>query len=296
MVENLVNCVLCPHRCGVNRLKGELGRCKMNEKVKIALYSLHKYEEPCISGEKGSGTVFFTGCNLSCTYCQNYKISQEHLGKEISVQKLADIFLEQQKKGAENINLVTPTMYVYHIIEALDIAKNKGLKVPIIYNSNGYEEVETLRLLEGYIDIYLPDFKYSVDKIGIKYSKVNNYFEIATKAIKEMYRQVGSPVFDERGIIQKGVIIRHLILPNYILNSKLVLNWINNNMDKNVYISLMAQYFPTYLAINDVDISRKVSQKEYDSIVKYLQTLKIEKGYIQDLEEDEEQYVPKFEL
>lgn len=295
MLEKLDNCVLCPHKCNVNRNKGELGRCKMNSNIKIALYSLHKFEEPCISGKNGSGTIFFTGCNLSCIYCQNYKISQEHIGKEITVERLAEIFIEQQEKGAENINLVTPTMYVYHIIEAIDLARKSGLKIPIVYNSNGYESLETLKLLEGYIDIYLPDLKYAVDKIGKKYSKTDNYFEIATNAVKEMYRQVGAPKFNKQGIIQKGLIIRHLILPNNILNSKLILNWIKNNIDENVYISLMAQYFPTYLAKNESSINRKVNEREYNSIINYMEKIGLKKGYIQDLEENEEQYVPDFD-
>lgn len=295
MIEKLDNCVLCPHKCNVNRNKGELGRCKMNGKIKIALYSLHKFEEPCISGKNGSGTTFFTGCNLSCLYCQNYKISQEHIGTEITVERLAEIFIEQQEKGAENINLVTPTMYVYHIIEALDLARKKGLNIPIIYNSNGYENIETLKLLEGYIDVYLPDLKYSVDKIGKKYSKIDSYFEIATNAIREMYRQVGTPEFNSQGIIQKGIIIRHLILPNNILNSKLILNWIKNNIDKNVYISLMAQYFPTYLAKSESSIARKLNEREYNSIINYIEKIGLEKGYIQGLEENEEQYVPDFD-
>lgn len=295
MVEKLNNCVLCPHRCNVNRNKGELGRCKTNANVKIALYSLHKFEEPCISGKNGSGTIFFTGCNLFCLYCQNYKISQEHIGTEITVERLAEIFIEQQKKGAENINLVTPTMYVYHIIEALNLARKNGLNIPVIYNSNGYENLETLKLLEGYIDVYLPDLKYAVAEIGKKYSKINNYFETATKAIIEMYRQVGAPRFNENGMIQKGVIIRHLILPNNILNSKCILNWISNNIDKNVYISLMAQYFPTYLAKSESSIARKLNEREYNSIINYIEKIGLEKGYIQNLEENEEQYVPDFD-
>ncbi len=295
MLEKLDNCVLCPHKCNVNRNKGELGRCKMNSNIKIALYSLHKFEEPCISGKNGSGTIFFTGCNLSCIYCQNYKISQEHIGKEITVERLAEIFIEQQEKGAENINLVTPTMYVYHIIEAIDLARKSGLKIPIVYNSNGYESLETLRLLEGYIDVYLPDLKYAVDKIGKRYSKIDNYFEIATNAVKEMYRQVGAPKFNKQGIIQQGLIIRHLILPNNILNSKLILSWIKNNIDENVYISLMAQYFPTYLAKNESSINRKVNEREYNSIINYMEKIGLKKGYIQDLEENEEQYVPDFD-
>lgn len=226
----LEQCKLCPHNCKVNRLNGEIGRCKCTDKIKVALVSLHKFEEPCISGENGSGTVFFSNCNLNCIFCQNYEISHLGKGKEISVQELADIFLSQQEKGAHNINLVTPTMYVIQIIEAIKIAKEKGLNIPIIYNTNSYENIETIQMLNGYIDVYLPDLKYYSNDLAKKYSKANNYFENATKAIQEMYKQVGAPVFDENGMIKKGVIIRHLVLPNYLQNTKNILKWIKENM------------------------------------------------------------------
>ena len=181
---DIEKCEVCPHMCRVDRTKKQIGRCKSTDKVKIALYSIHKFEEPCISGENGSGTVFFSNCNLNCVYCQNYEISQEGKGKEISIEELANIFIYQQNKNAENINLVTPTSYALQIIEAIKIARKKGLKIPIIYNTNGYERIETLKLLEGYIDVYLPDLKYYEDELAKKYSKVDNYFEITTKAIK----------------------------------------------------------------------------------------------------------------
>ena len=234
----LSSCALCPHMCKVNRNNGKIGRCKSTGNVKIALASLHHFEEPCISGENGSGTVFFSNCNLSCVFCQNYKISQLGLGHEISIDELANIFLEQQRKNAENINLVTPTMYVPQIIEAIKIAKSNGLKIPIIYNSNGYENVETIRLLNGYIDVYLPDLKYFDNDLAKKYSGINNYFENASKAILEMYFQVGLPVFDENRLIRKGLMIRHLVLPNHIDNSKKVLLWIKENLPQDVYVSL----------------------------------------------------------
>ena len=186
----LDNCTICPHNCKVNRLIGNKGRCKCDDRIKIALASLHMFEEPCISGKNGSGTVFFSNCNLNCIYCQNYEISQEGKGKEISIEELANIFIKQQEKGAHNINLVTPTMYVYQIIEAIKIAKKNGLTIPIIYNSNGYENVDTIKLLNGYVDIYLPDLKYYSNEMSKKYSNVNNYFEYAVNAIKEMYNQV----------------------------------------------------------------------------------------------------------
>ena len=292
----LDNCMLCPHKCGVNRLERKKGRCKCDDKLKIALASLHMFEEPCISGTNGSGTVFFSNCNLNCVYCQNYEISQLGKGKEISVQILANIFLKQQERNAHNINLVTPTMYVYQIIEAIKIAKSNGLNIPIIYNSNGYENIESIKLLDGYIDIYLPDLKYYTDSLSKKYSKVNNYFEIATNAIKEMYNQVGNATFDGEGLIKKGVIIRHLVLPNHIQNTKNILKWIKENMPEDIYVSVMAQYFPTYKANEDNLINRKLSKKEYKEVLNYLYSLDIKNGYIQDLGTHEQEYVPDFNL
>ena len=293
---NLVKCEICPHKCGIDRTKKEIGRCKSTDKIKIALYSVHHFEEPCISGENGSGTVFFSNCNLNCIYCQNYEISQEGKGKEISIEELADIFIEQQNKNVENINLVTPTSYTLQIIEAIKIAKKKGLTIPIIYNTNGYERVETLKLLEGYVDVYLPDLKYYDDKIAMKYSKIENYFEIATKAIQEMYRQVGSPKLDKRGMIRKGVMIRHLVLPNNIENSKNVLKWIKENIDEDVYVDIMAQYFPTYKAKENNELNRKLTKEEYQEIENYVYQLDIKNGYMQELGEHEEEYVPKWDI
>ncbi len=292
----LSSCTICPHNCKVNRLQGQIGRCKCDNKLKIALASLHMFEEPCISGTNGSGTVFFSNCNLNCIYCQNYEISQLGKGKEISVQTLADIFLKQQNKNAHNINLVTPTMYVYQIIEAIKIAKSNGLKIPIIYNSNGYENIETIKLLNGYIDIYLPDLKYYTNSLSKKYSKVNDYFKTATNAIIEMYDQVGNATFDNNGLIKKGVIIRHLVLPNHIQNTKNILNWIDKNMPKDIYVSIMAQYFPTYKAKTDNLINRKLTKKEYKEVLNYLYSLNLKNGYFQELGNHEEEYVPNFNL
>ena len=294
-MQELEKCKICPHNCGVNRLNGNIGRCKSNGNIKLAMASIHNFEEPCISGENGSGTVFFSNCNMNCVFCQNYKISQQGLGREISIEELAEIFIDEQNKNAENINLVTPTMYVYHIIEAIKIAKNKGLKIPIVYNSNGYENVETIKKLDGYIDIYLPDLKYYDDDLAFKYSGVKNYFENATSAIKEMYNQVGSPVLDENGMMKKGLIIRHLVLPNNLQNSKDVLKWINDNIDKKVFVSVMAQYFPTNRAKEFPEINRKLTKEEYEQIENYLYRLNLENGYIQELGEHEEEYVPDFE-
>lgn len=294
-MQELEKCKICPHNCGVNRLNGNIGRCKSNGNIKLAMASIHNFEEPCISGENGSGTVFFSNCNMNCVFCQNYKISQQGLGREISIEELAEIFIDEQNKNAENINLVTPTMYVYHIIEAIKIAKNKGLKIPIVYNSNGYENVETIKKLKGYIDIYLPDLKYYDDDLAFKYSGVKNYFENATSAIKEMYNQVGSPVLDENGMMKKGLIIRHLVLPNNLQNSKDVLKWINDNIDKKVFVSVMAQYFPTNKAKDFPEINRKLTKEEYEEIENYLYSLDLDNGYIQEFGEHEEEYVPDFE-
>lgn len=293
-LELLEKCTICPHNCGINRTNNQIGRCKSKDTVKIALYSTHNFEEPCISGKKGSGTVFFSNCNMNCVFCQNYEISQQGKGKEITIEELAEIFIKQQEKDVENINLVTPTSYVPQIIEAIKIARNKGLKLPIVYNTNGYEKVETLKMLEGYVDIYLPDFKYSDNELAKRLSKVDNYFEIATQALTEMYRQTGKAVFDDRGIMQKGMIIRHLVLPNHILNSRKVLKWINENMH-DVYVSVMAQYFPTYKAKDIEDINRKLTKEEYEQIENYLYRLDLENGYIQELGEHEEEYVPKWD-
>ena len=295
-MNELDKCKMCPHKCMVNRNEGMLGRCKAGKNVKIALASVHNYEEPCISGKNGSGTVFFSNCNLNCIYCQNYEISQQGKGKEISIEHLAQIFINQQNKNVNNINLVTPTMYVPQIIEAIKIAKKNGLKIPIIYNSNGYESVETIKMLKGYIDIYLPDLKYYSSEISKKYSNVENYFEMASTAIKEMQKQVGNPVFDENGIIKKGVIIRHLVLPNHILNTKKVLKYIKEHYNEDTYVSIMMQYFPCYNAKKDFYINRKVSKKEYREVEKYLYTLNLKNGYMQELGEHEEEYVPNFDL
>ncbi len=290
----LEKCSLCPHNCNIDRTNGQIGRCKSTDKVKIALTSLHHFEEPCISGKDGSGTIFFSNCNLNCVYCQNYKISQEGSGREISIEELAETFIIQQNKHAENINLVTPTMYVPQIIEAIKLARKYGLNLPIIYNTNSFENIETIKMLKGYVDVYLPDLKYYDNELSKKYSKVDNYFEVATKAILEMYYQVGLPEFDERGMIKSGVIIRHLILPNHLENTKKILMWIKENMPRRTYVSIMAQYFPTHKASKYPEINRKLTEKEHKEIANFLENINLENGYFQGLEDEEEKYVPKF--
>ena len=290
----LEKCEMCPFECKVNRKQGEKGKCKAGLLPKVALASIHKYEEPCISGTNGSGTVFFSNCNLNCVFCQNYKISHEGFGKEVTIERLAEIFIEQQEKGVHNINLVSPTIYVEQIVEALDIAKSRGLNIPVIYNSSGYEKVETIKKIKGYIDIYMPDFKYMEDELGEKYSKVKNYSEYAKSSIIEMINQVGKPQF-ENNIMKKGVIIRHLALPNHIGNSIKFLDWINENVKENAMISIMAQYFPTENSMK-TDLNRKLTMREYKKVEDYLYSLELENGYMQELGKNEENYVPKFDL
>lgn len=289
------NCKMCPRECGIDRTRNA-GVCGATDKIKVALVSVHDYEEPCISGKNGSGTVFFSNCNLRCVYCQNFKISRNGYGKEITSNRLAEIFLEQQKRGVNNINLVTPTMYVDGIIEAIKIAKSNGLTIPIVYNSSGYEKVETIKKLKGYVDIYLPDFKYATNRLALRYSGVNNYVESAISSIKEMINQVGKTKFNAEGIMTSGVIIRHMILPNNILNSKMVLKRISEEFKNDTLVSVMAQYFPTGEAEKYPEINRKINKEELEEIQDYLEELNIENGYIQELGEHEEEYIPNFDL
>lgn len=293
-MDLISKCEICPRKCKVNRYEKK-GYCRCDDKVRIALVSKHYFEEPCISGRNGSGTIFFSNCNLNCIFCQNHDISQGGKGIDVTIERLAEIMLEQQERGANNINLVTPTMYVEQIIKAIDIAKDGGLNIPIVYNTNGYEEVETIKKLAGYIDIYLPDFKYFTNELAIKYSKAPNYFEKVTSALFEMQSQFDEYVFDGE-IMQKGMIVRHLVLPNHIQNSKNVLKWIKDNLREDIYVSVMAQYFPTYKAIGDELIGRKLSFSEYRKIEQYFYGLDIKNGYIQDLGKHEEEFVPDFNM
>ena len=293
-MDLISKCEICPRKCKVNRYEKK-GYCRCDDKVRIALVSKHYFEEPCISGRNGSGTIFFSNCNLNCIFCQNHDISQGGKGIDVTIERLAEIMLEQQERGANNINLVTPTMYVEHIIKAIDIAKKNGLNIPIVYNTNGYEEVETIKKLNGYIDIYLPDFKYFTNELAIKYSKAPNYFEKVTSALIEMQSQFDEYVFDGE-IMKKGMIVRNLVLPNHIQNSKNVLKWIKDNLRKDIYVSVMAQYFPTYKAIGDELIGRKLSSSEYRKIEQYFYGLDIENGYIQELGKHEEEFVPDFNM
>lgn len=292
---NLLNsCNLCIRNCKVNRNENVMGACKTYNKIKIARADLHFWEEPCISGTNGSGAVFFSNCNLKCVFCQNSKISQNGYGKEITIERLAEIFLELQSKGANNINLVTPTHYVPMIIEAIKIAKTNGLILPIVYNTNSIDNIDTIKALEGYIDIYLPDFKYFSDRYSLKYSKIKNYSKNAIEIILEMVRQVGTPVFDDNGIMKKGVIVRHLMLPGLLFDSKKVVDAIYNTFEDKVYISLMNQYTPLYNAKDYPEINKSINPKVYDSLINYALSIGVKNGFIQDAGTDTEEFVPHF--
>lgn len=289
-------CSSCPRVCGVNR-EEKTGYCGVPALPKVAKAFLHMWEEPCISGTRGSGTVFFSGCNLKCIYCQNYDISQNNFGKVVSVERLGEIFSELTGKGAHNINLVNPSHYTAAIREALTGQKQKGrLTVPVVYNSNGYETVDTLKTMEGFVDVYLPDMKYSSEETSFRYSRAKDYPAVSKAAVLEMYRQVGSPVLDESGIIKRGLIIRHLILPGHVSETIDVLNWISANLPEDVYISLMSQYTPYYAAGQFPEINRPITRREYERAVGHLHRLGLENGYIQERQSSDEQYIPEFNL
>ncbi|MBU3210363.1 radical SAM protein [Clostridium algidicarnis] len=294
MLSMLNECKLCPRECSVNRLNGELGFCKSSDKIIISRASLHLFEEPCISGTKGSGTVFFSNCNLNCVFCQNYCISQEGLGIEVSIERLSNIFLELQKKGANNINLVTPTHYVPQIIQSLILAKSKGLSIPILYNSNGYDSLDTINALNGYIDVYLPDLKYFNPKYSLRYSKSKDYFEKASIAIKEMYNQVGKIKFDESGLVQKGVIIRHLMLPGLLFDSKKIIDFIYKSFKDDVYISIMNQYTPMFKSSDYEEINKPLEASHYDALINYALDLGVTNAFIQDSGSDSKEFIPDF--
>jgi len=291
MKELLNSCTLCPRECKVNRNKGKLGYCKAGNKIKIGGYRLHLWEEPIITGEKGSGTIFFSYCNLGCVYCQNYQISFNNVGEEIRVERFSDICLELQSMGATNINLVTPTHYIPLIKEGLILAKEKGLSIPIVYNTSSYEKVDSLKLLEGLIDIYMPDFKYYDNDLG-KYSNVTNYFEVASKAIEEMYRQVGSPKY-EGNILKKGMIVRHLVLPHHSDDSKKIIKYLYDKYKDNVILSIMNQY-TNIKKLKYKELNDKVTKEEYDSIIDYAIELGIENCFVQEDESQSKSFVPNF--
>ena len=288
------SCTLCPRMCRVDRDRGQKGYCRMDSTLRGARAALHMWEEPCISGEKGSGAVFFSGFTLGCVFCQNREIADGSCGKEISVERLSDIFLELQEKGAANINLVTASHFVLQVIPALEDAKRRGLKIPVVYNTGGYEKVETLQMLEGLVDIWLPDFKYMDPLLSEKYSHTKDYPAVAEAALEEMVRQAGNPVFDEAGYIQKGVIVRHLILPGHTKDSKAVLKYLYETYGNKIYISLMNQYTPLPHTDQMPPLNRKVTEREYGRVLDYAISLGIEQGFFQEGETAKESFIPLF--
>ena len=288
-------CNICPRNCNVDRSE-KTGFCSMTDTVKISRAALHMWEEPCVSGENGSGTVFFSGCNMKCVFCQNKDISTGGFGKEITVGRLSDIFLELQGKGALNINLVTPTHYTLQIIDAVKMARAKGLKLPIVYNTSSYEKVETIKMLEGIVDVWLPDFKYMDNAVAQKYSKAADYVNCATAAIDEMVRQQPECVFDDDGIIQKGVIVRHLVLPGQVQGAKDAVEYLFNRYGDNIFISIMSQYTPCTDLSAYPEINRKLTQQEYDDVVDYAVEIGVENGFLQEGESASESFIPPFDL
>lgn len=289
-------CRLCPRACGADRTAGKTGFCGMSASLFVSRASLHMWEEPPISGERGSGTVFFAGCPLGCVFCQNAEISHEKHGKEISAEHLAEIFLELQEKGAHNINLVTATHYTPHVIEALEKAKKNGLAIPVVYNCGGYESVETLRMLRGYIDIYLPDFKYISPELAARYSLCRDYPERAKEALAEMVAQTGAPVFDESGMLRHGTVVRHLVLPGCVKDSMDVIKYLHETYGNDIYISIMSQYTPSErLRARFPELARKLTKYEYGKVVRFAAEIGVERGFTQYGEAAAESFIPSFD-
>ncbi len=291
-------CTLCPRKCPVNRAAGEKGVCGQTEELKVARAALHYWEEPCISGESGSGAVFFSGCALHCVFCQNEEIANGTVGKVISGERLSEIFLELQEKGANNINLVTPGQFVPQIIKAVERARGQGMKLPIVYNTSSYENVDSIRRLDGIVDIYLPDFKYMDASLAEKYSHAPDYTETAKRAIAEMVRQTGAAEFfdgDEDGLMRRGTIVRHLILPGHTKDSKAVIRYLYETYGDTVYISIMNQFTPMPGLKKYPELNREVTQEEYDEVVDYAIELGVEHGFIQEGETAEESFIPDFD-
>ena len=289
------NCNLCHHNCNVNRYVKK-GMCGASNKLRIAKASLHYWEEPFLSQENGSGTIFFSYCSLKCIYCQNRKISALGVGKDITIKRFSDICLELQRKKANNINLVTPTHYVPSIIKGIKKAREKGLKIPVVYNTSSYENVETLKELEGTVDIYLPDMKYYNEEFGIKYSNVDNYFSIAKENIEEMYRQVGKPIFSKEGLLLKGVVVRVLLLPEQVEDAKKIIKYLYDTYKDNIYISIMNQYTPLCNFKKYPNLNRKVTEEEYDKLVNYAYDIGVRNAFIQEGETQDESFIPDFDL
>ena len=291
-----MKCDLCPRKCLVDRKKGEKGICGQTENLKVARAALHFWEEPCISGDAGSGAVFFSGCPLHCVFCQNENIANGTVGKEISLERLLGIFFELQEKRANNINLVTPGHFVPQIVKALDQARKEGLTLPVVYNTSSYETVDTIKMLEGYVDIYLPDFKYMSPGLSKKYSHAPDYFETACAAISEMYRQVGDSVIDEdTGLMQHGMIVRHLLLPGQTKDSKKILRYLHETYGDHIYISIMNQYTPLPQVADIEVLNRTVTPEEYDRVLRFAERIGIERGFRQEGTAASESFIPEFD-
>lgn len=295
MNELYNSCELCPRKCHINRNTTK-GICSNTSTLKVARSALHYFEEPSISGTNGSGTIFFSGCNLKCCYCQNKEISNDNFGINISVERLSKLMLELQAKNANNINLVTPTHFVPSIIEAIKLARENGLSIPIVYNTSGYESITTIKLLAGYVDIYLTDFKYFDNKLGEDLSKVKNYFEVASLALSEMYKQVGINKFDDNGMMTKGIIVRCLVLPTKGDDTKKIINYLYKKYQDNIYLSIMNQYTPVTKSTTYPFLNNKVSDSEYDDIINYALDLGVINAYIQEGETSDESFIPPFDL
>lgn len=289
------NCLLCPRKCGINRSTGQTGVCGVSSEIKVARAALHYWEEPCISGKRGSGAVFFSGCSLHCVFCQNREISDGKAGKVISKERLSDIFMELAGKGANNINLVTPGQYIPDIVWAVNDAKSRGMKLPIIYNTSGYENVTELKLLEGIVDVYLPDFKYMDSTLSARYSRAKDYPSVAKQALSEMVRQQPDVVIDDAtGLIQKGVIVRQLLLPGHVNDAKAVLKYLYDTYHDHVYISMMSQFTP--IALKDYpEINRTVTRREYERLVDYALEIGITNAFIQEGDVAKDSFIPAFD-
>lgn len=289
------NCLLCPRKCGINRRTGQTGVCGVSSEIKVARAALHYWEEPCISGKRGSGAVFFSGCSLHCVFCQNREISDGKEGKVISKARLSDIFIELADKGANNINLVTPGQYIPDIVWAVNDAKSRGMKLPIIYNTSGYENVTELKLLEGIVDVYLPDFKYMDSTLSARYSRAKDYPSVAKQALSEMVRQQPDVVIDDAtGLIQKGVIVRQLLLPGHVNDAKAVLKYLYDTYHDHVYISMMSQFTP--IALKDYpEINRTVTKREYERLVNYALEIGITNAFIQEGDVAKDSFIPAFD-
>ena len=304
LIQNYMqDCTLCPRKCHVNRLQGQIGYCRQSAELTAARAALHFWEEPCISGNSGSGTVFFSGCNLRCVFCQNHNIAIGKAGLSLSLERLSNIFLELQEQNANNINLVTPTHFIPQIAYALETAKNRGLSIPIVYNTGSYEELDSLRILDGLVDIYLPDLKYYAPELSLKYSHTSDYFEKATAAIAEMFRQVGTPIMETAGdtksgdipLMKRGMIVRHLLLPGQTKDSKKILRYLYETYKNDIYVSIMNQYTPLPHVAEIPELNRTVSPEEYERVITFATKLGIENGFIQEGSAASESFIPEFD-